>query len=234
MKNEIKNLFKTKKGILVFITIIYAMVMPYLTIMTLKYPNFANGWIDFGTLCLSFIPMLFGDILAECFGWKKATVIASVVYAIQLVFIGVLHLTTLDKGLCIGFGDIAEDATFGYNILFSAQWRITLASAIGYYTGIFTNSAIMGLMKARRQDNDNTAWFFFRCILSTVIGQLLDNGLFFLLAMAPVGIDASSELPWDLLFANIGIATALEVGYEIILFPLTKLITKKVNTLQEA
>lgn len=232
MKKELHNLFKTKKGILILVTILYAMVMPYLTIMTLKYPTFANGWIDFGTLCLSFIPMLFGDILSECFGWKKATVIATVVYTIQLLFIMVLHLTTLD-GACIGFGDAEEFATTGYNILFSAQWRITIASALGYYTGIFTNSFIMGMMKARREDNDNTAWFFFRCILSTVIGQLLDNGLFFILALAPFGIDSSSELPWDLLFANIAIATGLEVGYEIILFPLTKLTTKKINSLEE-
>lgn len=233
MKQEIKNLFKTKKGVLVFITVIYAMVMPYLTIMTLKYPAFANGWIDFGTLCLSFLPLLFGDILAECFGWKKAVVIASVVYAVQLVFIGILHLTTLDGGSCIGFGEIAGEATFGYNVLFSAQWRITIASAIGYYTGIFTNSFIMGVMKARRQDNDNTVWFFARCIISTIIGQLLDNGLFFILAMAPVGINSSSELPWDLLLANIGIATALEVGYEIILFPFTRFVTKKIELLEE-
>ena len=232
MKKELKNLFKTKKGVLVLITIFYAMVMPYLTILTLKYPSFTNGWIDFGTLCLSFIPMLFGDILAECFGWKKSVVIASVVYAVQLVFTMVLHLTTLN-GLCIGFGDIEPLATEGYNLLFGAQWRILLASAIGYYTGIFMNSFIMGVMKARKEDNDNTKWFFLRCILSTIIGQLLDNGLFFIIALAPVGIDSTSELPWELLLANIGIATALEVGYEILLFPLTKLITKSVNKLEE-
>ena len=51
--------------------------------------------------------------------------------------------------------------------------------------------------------------------------------------MAPVGIDSTSELPWSLLFANIGIATALEVGYEVILFPLTKLTTSKINKLEE-
>lgn len=232
MKLELKNLFKTKKGILILITILYSMVMPYLTIMTLKYPTFAGGWIDFGTLCLSFIPMLFGDILAECFGWKKSVLIASVVYLIQMIFTITLHLTTLD-GMCFGFGDIADFATEGYNLLFGAQWRILLASAIGYYSGIFMNSFIMGIMKARRQDNDNTAWFFIRCILSTIIGQLLDNGLFFILAMAPVGIDSTSELPWNLIFANIGIATALEVGYEIILFPVTKITTKKINQLED-
>lgn len=232
MKNEIKKLFTTKRGIIVFITILYAMVMPYLTIMTLKYPSFANGWIDYGTLCLSFIPMLFGDILAECFGWKKSVVIASVVYAIQLVFTMVLHLTTLN-GSCIGFGDIADFATDGYNILFGAQWRILLSSAVAYYTGIFTNSFIMGVMKAKAENNDNTFKFFLRCILSTIIGQFLDNALFFILALAPFGLDTTSELPWGVLWANIGIATGLELGYEIILFPLTKLVTKKINLLAE-
>lgn len=232
MKNEIKNLLKTKKGLLVLIVILYSMVMPYLTIMTLKYPTFANGWIDYGTLCLSFIPMLFGDILAECYGWKKSVIIASVVYAVQLVFIVILQLTTLN-GNCIGFGDIEELATTGYNLLFSVQWRITIASAIGYYSGIVMNSFIMGMMKAKRENNDNSVWFFARCIISTIIGQLLDNGLFFILAMAPFGINSSSELPWNLLFANIGIATLLEVGYETILFPLTKITTKFINKLEE-
>lgn len=231
MKLEFKKLFTTKKGILIFITILYSMVMPYLTILTLKYPSFANGCIDYGTLCLSFIPMLFGDLLAECYGWKKSVVIATVAYTIQLLFTIVLHLTTLN-GNCIGFGDIESIATSAYNLLFGAQWRIMISGAIGYYVGIFMNSFIMGIMKAKVKDNDNSRWFFFRCIFSTIIGQLLDNGLFFILAMSPVGIDSSSELPWNLLFINIGITSLLEVGYEVLLFPLTKLLTKKINGLE--
>ena len=87
MKLELKNLFNTKKGVLIILIIVYSILMPYLTIMTLKYPSFANGWIDYGTLCVSFIPMLIGDLLAECYGWKKSVIIASIVYIFQLLFV---------------------------------------------------------------------------------------------------------------------------------------------------
>lgn len=235
MKNEFKNLFKTKQGILIIASIAYAMVLPYLTIFTLKYPDFAQGYLDFGTLFLSFIPMLLGDIMAECFGWKKSLLISSVTYALQLFFLLVLYATASIPGACIGFGEVASEATFGYELLFSAQWRITIASACAYYFGIFFNSYIMGWMKdiCTKNGTDSSFKLFFRCIFSTVIGQLLDNGLFFVLAMAPVGIDSSSELPWNLILGNILLATALEIVYEIILFPLTKKITKTVNNLED-
>jgi len=221
-----------KQTILILLLVLYSMALPYLTIFTLKYPNFLNGYLDFGTLLLSFLPMLIGDLLTECFGAKKAIAFSSIIYAFQLFFILALNGICHIPGLCLGFGDIAEDITFGFDIIFSAQWRITIASAVAYYCGIISNSLIMSYMK-KRTKNDNTFWFFARCILSTILGQLLDNGIFFVLAMAPVGLDATSELPWNLLLTNIFMATGIEVVYEIILFPLTKFLTRKIDALPE-
>lgn len=240
MLKELKELFTTKKGLLVFLSIATALVTAYLNLITLKgTPGFwiFDTGISYGTLLVSFIPMLIGDLLAEVYGWKKSFIISSVSYTVALMFVLILWGTTGLPGLVFGAEGFPVDA---YNAIFGQQWSILLGSAIAYYVGIFFNAFVMGKMQERaiKLGNDNKWRFFARCILSTVIGQLLDNGLFFLIAYMPNVIDpegtgwGTAGIVWNYIWQQILAAWVIEIGYEIILFPLTKLLTKKAGKLQ--
>ena len=160
-------------------------------------------------------------------------------------------------GLVFGQDGFPVDA---YGAIFGQQWSILIGSAVAYYVGIFFNAFIMGKMQKRAQEkgNDNTVKFFARCIISTLVGQLLDNALFFLIAygwalgdptlmgfpavteeifaedgVTVVAVLHGREILWNYIWQQILAAFVIEVGYEIILFPLTKLLTKKVASLLE-
>lgn len=240
MLKELKELFTTKKGMLVFLAITTALVTAYLNLITLKgTPGFwiFDTGISYGTILVSFIPMLIGDLLAEVYGWKKSFIISSVSYTVALLFVFILWGTTGLPGLVFGQEGFPVDA---YNAIFGQQWSILIGSALAYYAGIFFNAFIMGKMqkKAKESNSDNSFKFFLRCIVSTIVGQLLDNALFFLIAYIPnlrdpVGTGwGTSEIVWSYIWQQILAAWVIEVGYEIILFPFTKFLTKKVEGLE--
>lgn len=222
-----KEIFKTKKGVLTLILIAMSMVMIPMNLLTLigqPFRIFGNQWLDYGSICLSFIPMLLGDLLAECYGAKKAVIYSSIIYAAQLVMTGVLWLFTLSSG-ANDFPSFIE--------IFTQQPQIFIAGVLAYYVGIASNALIMGVGKKVAGDKDNSAKLFARCILSTVVGQLLDNAIFFLIARAPgcgTFIECFDWIEWTTMMFTV---TAIEIGYEVILFPLTKTLTKRISRLEE-
>lgn len=241
MKKELKELFTTKKGMLVFLSITTALVTAYLNLITLKgTPGFwiFDTGISYGTLLISFVPMLIGDLLAEVYGWKKSFIISSVSYTVALLFVLVLWGTTGLPGLVFGQEGFPVDA---YNMIFGQQWSILIGSALAYYAGIFFNAFVMGKMQKRAVESgrDTKLKFFARCILSTVIGQLIDNGLFFLIAYMPNAIDpvgtgwGSTQVVWSYIWQQILAAWVIEVGTEILIFPLTSLCVRKVKALED-
>lgn len=241
MKKELKELFTTKKGMLVFLAITTALVTAYLNLITLKgTPGFwiFDTGISYGTLLISFVPMLIGDLLAEVYGWKKSFIISSVSYTVALIFVLILWGTTGLPGLVFGADGFPVDA---YNTIFGQQWSILIGSALAYYAGVFFNAFIMGKMQKKAQESgkDNNWKFFARCIFSTVIGQLIDNGLFFLIAYMPNAIDpegtgwGTAEIVWSYIWQQILAAWVIEVGTEMLVFPLTHFLVKKVQKLED-
>jgi uncharacterized PurR-regulated membrane protein YhhQ (DUF165 family) len=232
MRKELKSLFNNKSGLLVILTMVMALVIAYLNIITIK-SLVINGTfeISYGTLLISFIPMLVGDVLTECYGWKKSFIISSLAYIVSFFFVLVLWGTTLLPGIV--FGGFATDA---YNTIFAQQPLLLIASAIAYYAGIFFNCYIMGAMQKRAQEKgtDGTFAFFARCMVSTIIGQFLDNALFFMIGYMPNMLDPEQQ-EWAInyVWQQVVAAFVLEGIYELILFPVTKYCVKKVNDLPE-
>ena len=241
MKKELKELFTTKKGMLVVLAVFTALITAYLNLITLKgTPGFwiFDTGISYGTLLVSFIPMLVGDLLAEVYGWKKSFIISSLSYTVALVFVLILWGTTGLPGLVFGTDGFPVDA---YNTIFGQQWSILIGSALAYYAGVFFNAFIMGQMQKRAlEKGDTKVKFFARCIISTLVGQFIDNALFFLIAYMPNMIDpegtgwGTADIVWSYVWQQIVAAEIIEVVYEIVIFPLTMFCTKKLNGLREA
>ena len=107
MLNEVKGLFKNKKGVLIILSMITLAICAYLNLITVKSVTLFNvDWlrISLGTLMVSFIPMITSEIMCEIYGWKKGFIISSVAYTICLIFTIILDLTTR-----VGFSGAAYD-----------------------------------------------------------------------------------------------------------------------------
>ena len=88
---------------------------------------------------------------------------------------------------------------------------------------------IIAVMKKTTKKDGKTA-FFIRSSFSTLIGQLIDNALFMVLAFAPIGISVY-EMMWKDIFSSVIIGTVIELLIEscmvpIVTIPLSKHIAK--------
>lgn len=229
MLGETRDIFRTKKGVLIILSMLTIAISAYLNLITIKNVMIGNFAVSFGTLFISFLPMITSELMAECFGWKKGFVISSIAYTICLIFTLILWGTTLIPGEVFpGEGDFTFFATDAYNTLFAGQWQLIFASAVAYYVGIFFNCYIMGKLKDRaEQIGDSRLKLFGRLLLSTVVGQTLDNFLFFIIPMM-FGLWGFTYV-WQQTVA----ALVIEIVYEAVFFFLTAYLVKKINNMPE-
>lgn len=233
MLTEFRDVFKTKRGVLIALSMITIAISAYLNLITVKNLMIGNFGVSFGTLFVSFLPMISSELMAECYGWKKGFVISSLAYTVCLIFTLILWGSTYIPGM-VFVGPDPLFATDAYNLLFSASPLILIASAVAYYLGIFFNCYIMGKLKERAErTGDSKVKLFGRFLLSTTVGQTLDNAIFFLipaffLTWGPTWYDN-----WTYVWQQTTAALVLEVVYEALFFAITSYLVVKINKLPE-
>lgn len=233
MIGEFKDVFKTKKGILIILSMLTIAISAYLNLITVKNIMVGDFSISFGTIFISFLPMITSELMAECFGWKKGFIISSIAYTVCLVFTIIMWGSTYIPGL-VFVGPDANFATEAYNLLFSASPVILFSSAIAYYVGIFFNCYIMGKMKERAEKyGDTKGKLFGRLIFSTLVGQTLDNLIFFLIPAFFFTWGATWAANLTYVWQQTLAALIFEVVYEGLFFFLTAYFVKKINAMPE-
>ena len=94
--------------------------------------------------------------------------------------------------------------------VFGNTWRIAAGSMIAFACGSFANSFVLAKMKIATQGR----FLWARIVGSTVVGQLVDTGVFFLIAF--YGIWANEQL-----FAVILTQYLFKTAWEAVMYPVT-------------
>ena len=166
------------------------------------------SWLVFGAI----------DIITEVAGKKTATKLFWTVGVLNLLFTIVAALICFIPG-----NPWTSEAYAG---VFSGNWGISLASMLAFLLGNYANVIIMHIMKTRSQDKNSGLGFTLRVIASTLIGQFIDNALFYILALAPgFGLggftnEAVRCASWANLWTIVGFTTLIELGVEVLFSPL--------------
>ena len=128
--------------------------------------------------------------------------------------------------------DYAEQA-HAFELIFSNGPRTIIASVTAFWIGNFVNVHIIYKIRIslESKSRDNRILFFLRAAFSTLIGQLVDNAVFMVLAFAPVGISVY-EMLWYDIFTAVLSGTVIELVVEsalvpFITIPLVRWIRKK-------
>ena len=182
--------------------------------------KFGNAIIPVTTAgtCLSWLVFAAIDIIAEVFGKKTTVKTFWIVAIINLILTIVAALIVFIPG-----NPWTEDA---YKGVFGGNWGITLASITAFLIGNYENAIIMVVMKSRAQDKKSVKGFTLRVIVSTLIGQFLDNAIFYIVALAPgFGLggfvnEAVRCANWGDLFMIVGFTTTIELVVETAFAPL--------------
>jgi uncharacterized integral membrane protein (TIGR00697 family) len=160
------------------------------------------------------------DILTECMGEKFAFRACLGGVAINLIWSAITWLCIHIKG------DNAYVAEC-YALVLGSSLRITISSAIAYIGGSYLNNHIMDRLHKR----DGEKKYYFRAILSTAVGQLFDDYVFWFLAFAPFGWSAL-EKSWQMIAFLPILSAAAETVIEAVITPVSKRVAEKIKAQQ--
>ena len=181
--------------------------------------TFALGPLTLPAAVLIFpISYIVNDLLAEVYGFKKARNTIFMGFAANIFMVLVYTLTIM----------LPPSATFtnqeAYATILGNTPRMFFASLAAYAVGSTLNARIMVTM---RDVATKGKGLFARCILSTLVGELCDSLIF--ITVAFVG-----TMPMKVLGIMIVSQASFKTLYEIIIFPVTNLIIKKVKEIENA
>ncbi len=153
-----------------------------------------------------FFPLsyIFGDVLTEVYGYKRARLVVWTGFAACLLM---ASLYALVGALPPAPGWTAQSA---YERILGQAPRIVGASLVAYFCGEFANSFVLAKMKILTRGR----WLFTRTIGSTLVGELVDSALFVALAFA-------GTVPSSALLRMAASNYSFKTAFEILATPLT-------------
>ena len=203
-----------KQRLLTLLPLLYAAYASSLLAMNLLATTQFDLWqftVTTGIL-VSPIAFIIQDLTTEVFGFRIAKRMILTGFVILIVASLVYQLAILIPPSNFWSNQAA------FASILSTTLRISLASLTAYLIGSLVNAKIMDQLKQSYPDS-----LFFRAITSTIFGQLLDNLLFAFLAFWGV-------LPLSALISMVIGGTLFETIYEIVLYPLTRLLIRLSQT----
>lgn len=219
-----KMLLRSVPGLVTAVFITSTVVMNLMAGKTIIMTN--PSWLGItGGLLLSWIPFLCMDIVNKTYGAKAATKLNILALLVNLICVGIFQLISVIQ---VG-GDSTQYTAF--NSTFKQTWQILAASSIAFLcSGIINNVLNVGIGGLFKKDPDSKKAYAARTLVSTFVGQFVDNFMFTGLAfLVFFNISTGSTLGWTI-WTTLGTAifgAFLEFVMEAIFSPIGYRICKK-------
>ena len=209
-----KNSFKlTSRDYLVVLSMLYASVSLAMNVFCMKPLSWGTDVVfSDGGQTISWIVFLISNVIVEVWGEKESIKVIS--------FAAITTFLLLIIGRLLVMVPVLPEYTEQNNafaLVFSNGPRTIISSIIAFWIGGFINVEIISFMKKVIR-KDGKVQFFLRASFSTLIGQLVDNALFMVLAFAPVGLSLY-ELMWKEIISSVIIGPAIELLSESCMVP---------------
>ena len=201
--------FNSEEKISPLFLVIACLFVTYLLISNIiagKLVQF-RGIVLLAAVILFPLTYVFGDILTEVYGFRRAWLVIWIGFIFNLLMAAVCVVT-----IALPHPAFWNDQS-AYRTVLEFTPRLAAASLVAYWAGEFSNSIVLPKMKILTSGR----WLWFWTIGSTVIGEGLDTLLF-------ITITFAGMLPAVVLFEMMLAQYFWKVGYEIAVTPLTYLL----------
>ena len=174
--------------------------------------EFFNFTLPCGVIIFPIIYIV-NDVLAECYGYQKARNVILLGFLMNLVAVICYNITMILPAPSF------FEASEAFNVVLGSTLRLLIASFAAYLAGSILNAKVMVYLKSKSEDK-----LFFRCILSTLVGEGCD-------ALVFIFIGFYGQMPFDALVTMVIVQALFKTVYEIIVYPLTRIVISKVKSL---
>lgn len=204
---------KTKAQLYSILTGVFVACLLISNVLSAKTFTFGNVVLPTAVIIFPIVYIV-NDVMAEIYGFRKARNIILLGFALNALAVAAYAIAiALPAPAYAAEGAAAFAATLG------STWRILIASFAAYLVGSLVNAGIMVRLKAKLQRH-----LMFRCVLSTLLGEGIDAVIFISIAFA-------GTMPVETLLIMIVAQAAFKTLFEVVFYPLTRVVIKKVEQL---
>ena len=207
-----KDLFKQKNSTLkVLLTVIYICSFLISNILASKQFQLPFGITMTGAIIIFPITYILSDLFSEVYGYKWSRFTCYLGFAMNLLMVCLFQIAIITPAPEYWQNQEA------FSIVLGSTPRILFASLLAFIIGDFINDKIFSKMKKKHNDMKG---FTLRAFISSLCGELADSLIFIPLAFI-------GSMPAKTLVIMGITQVSLKVLYEVIILPLTKLLTHK-------
>lgn len=152
---------------------------------------------------------IINDVLTECYGFKMASKAIWTAFGLNLMAVVFFNIavnlpTTTDYS--------------SYNIVLGNTLKPLIASVLAYLVGSFVNAKAMDELRNHRS-------LMLRCVLSTLFGETIDATIF--ISIMFIGI-----MDFKVVCTMIVTQAMFKTLYEIVVFPVTRNVIRKIKAIE--
>lgn len=196
----------------VLVAAVFVTTLIVSNIVAVKIVDVWGLYVPAGTVTVFPLSYIFGDILTEVYGYRRARLVIWLGFACNLLAVTAFLITQYLPPAPFWDGQAAYERILG------STPRLLVASFAAYLVGEFANAAVLSRLKLFTRGR----FLWVRTIGSTLVGQGVDSLVFVTVAFA--GTIAGADLG-----RTIVTAWLVKSAYEALATPLTYLV---VNTLK--
>ena len=208
-------MLKTKSELYQILTGVFVGCLLISNILAAK--TFTLGSFILPTAVIIF-PLVYivNDVLAEIYGYEKAKKVIYLGF-----FMNAIAVITYNIAIVLPAPVFAGDIAASFEVVLGSTFRMLIASFAAYIVGSLINAKVMVKLKAKSEKH-----LMFRCMMSTLVGEGLDALIF-------ISIAFYGAMPLTSLVVMIVAQAAFKTIFEVVVFPITKLVINKIKTLGE-
>ena len=210
MNKSEKSILGNEKYSIWFVLVVAVFVTSLITANIIAVKLADVGGIVFPTGVVIFpISYIFGDVLTEVYGYKRARQVIWLGFLCNLLTVIAITIAQILPAASFWQGQKAFETILGYSP------RLLLASFVAYLFGEFANSIILAKMKILTRGR----WLWTRTIGSTIVGEGLDSLVF-------ISIAFFGTIPGSGIFTAILTQWTMKTVYEVVATPLTYVVVR--------
>jgi len=217
MKNTANNwwrLWKSHSSLKLILTVIFIVALLVSNVITGRQVEFWFWIVMTWAIIIFPITYILSDVFSEVYGYKWSRITCYLWFACNL-FMSLVFMAVINMKAPAYFENAGA-----YSVVLWNTRRILISSLVAYVLWDFVNDKIFQKMKSKHPDDNK--WFGLRAILSSFVWEAVDSGIFIPLAFI-------GTMPTKTLLIMIALQVIFKVLYEIIILPLTILVTNKVQ-----
>ena len=204
----------TKTDLYAILTGVFTACMIVSNIIAGKTFGFFSFVLPCGVVIFPIVYVV-NDVLAEIYGYEKARRVIILGFFMNLIAVICYNITIWLPA------PVFFENSEAFSVVLGSTFRLLIAGFAAYLVGSLVNARLMVYLKKWDEEK-----LFVRCILSTLFGEGMDALIF-------ITIGFLGTMPTDALIVMIVAQALFKTAYEIIVYPLTKVVIVRVRELPD-